>query len=960
MQTDSQLFAALVNQSLDGIQVLSAIRSTDGEVIDFVYTFSNPVAEKIYGDLLDVTLLATHPGLFIFIKDVFTTGMPYQREYHYGAVWYQLSIVRLTDAVSVTSHGITDQKMSAIEAVINVSEIAMGKLNAIRNTAGEVADFEYEWLNEAAIGLSFDATGMRLLPTFPGTIDNGIFDLMVKTTETGIPTELEVHYNKEGYDRYLYYRFVRLKDGIMFSCEDIAGRKKAEAEVLLLKDALAQQVEDKYLTLFNNMIQGFCIIEVLFDGNGQGCDYIFLEANPVFEQQTGLLNVVGRKVSDLVPAHEKYWFTTYGEVVRSRESIHFENEASQLKGGIWYDVFAFPYGAPENNQVAIFFNDITDRKRDQRRQAFLLELADTLRPITDPAVIETTTCNMLEAFLTTGIAYYEEDSRELPSLRKGEAIVLNNPTGMVSVGLEKGVLCVKENGPREWSAAEVDLVRDTGDRMHAAMERAIAEKALSASQARLHSLANLVPDLLWDSEPDGYTLWHNQRWLEYTGQTFGQAAGWGWLDAIHPDDRETFSIQYREGKAFRQESRIRSHRGEYRWFIVNASPQITENGEVLKMYGAATDVHEVRLTMEALVKSEALLASVFHVSPIGLAYTDLNGQILLLNDEMKRFLPSAFIPSKDDSRYNKWVAYHPDGSVVDRNDYPGLRALRGDPVLPYLEMLYTGDDGRETWTRVASIPLRDDKNNITGAVSVITDINELKTKEQQLKELLKQKDVFIGMASHELKTPVTSMKVYAELVQERLSMTGDTENTALLHRLNKQIDRLTALINTLLDTTSLAEGRLYLSIKTFDLHALLRECVAEMQLKNSHQIVLHLDPLPLIQADRERITQVVMNLVSNAIKYSPNGSVITVTGRTKGGYVEVGVKDEGEGIQAEDQARIFDRFFRVTAHRSGSYPGMGLGLYISAQIIERHKGKIWVESEPGKGSAFYFTIPEKD
>lgn len=960
MQTERNFFAGLVNQSLDGIQVLRPTYNEAGEVADFVYTFNNPAAIKIYGDLIDIRLSAIHPYLYTFLRNVFITGISDQRAYSYEVASYLLSITRYEDGIALTSHLISDQKMSSMEAVINASDIAMGKLNAIRNEKGEIVDFIYEWINEAAIRLSFDATGLRLLPTFPGTIENGIFDTMVKTTDTGLPSEMEVHYDKEGYDLYLYYRFIRLKDGIMFSCENIAARKTAEAEVLLLKDKIARQVEHKYLTLFNNMIQGFCIIEVVFDKLGNGIDYIFLEANPMFEAQTGLRNAVGKNVRKLLPGHEEYWYRTYGEVVKTRESIHFENEASQLKGGIWYDVFAFPYGSPESHQVAVFFNDITDRKRHERRQEFLLELADTLRPFTDPAMIETTTCNMLETFLGANIAYYEENAQDLPPLQKGEALVLREPKALVAVGLEKGVFCVRENGPRDWMTAEIDLIRDTGERMLIAMERATAQEALRASQARLHSLANLVPDLLWDSEPDGYTLWCNQRWLEYTGQTFGQAVGWGWLDAIHPEDRETFSIQYREGKPFRQESRIRSHRGEYRWFIVNASPRINDHGEVIKMYGAATDVHELRMTMEALLKSEELLASVFKVSPIGLAYMDLKGQILLLNDEMKRFLPSALIPSKDDQRHDRWVAFHPDGKQVERKDYPGIRALKGNPVLPDLEMLYTDDHGHETWCRVAAIPLRNDKGQVTGAVSVITDINELKNTEQQLKDLLKQKDVFIGMASHELKTPVTTMKVYAELVQQRLEMTGDVENSELLDRLNKQINRLTTLINTLLDTTSLSEGRLWLHPVEVNMHDLLDERIAEIQLKSTHQIVLQQDTLPLIRVDRERITQVINNLVSNAIKYSPNGSVVTVSGRKKNGYIEICVKDEGMGIAPEDQARIFDRFYRVTASSTGNYPGMGLGLYISAQIIERHKGKIWVESELGKGAAFYFTIPEKD
>ncbi|GBF06049.1 hypothetical protein DAERI_070047 [Deinococcus aerius] len=129
-------------------------------------------------------------------------------------------------------------------------------------------------------------------------------------------------------------------------------------------------------------------------------------------------------------------------------------------------------------------------------------------------------------------------------------------------------------------------------------ERKRAEAALQASETRFRAVANLVPDLLWESLPDGFTTWYNQRWLEYTGQTFEQATGWGWTDAVHPEDREGSSQQYRQGvranQPLRQEHRIRRHDGEYRWFVVNTFPVRDERGEVVRVYGAATDIHHLR------------------------------------------------------------------------------------------------------------------------------------------------------------------------------------------------------------------------------------------------------------------------------------------------------------------------------------------------------------------------------
>ncbi|MEH1848644.1 MAG: PAS domain S-box protein [Nostoc sp.] len=147
------------------------------------------------------------------------------------------------------------------------------------------------------------------------------------------------------------------------------------------------------------------------------------------------------------------------------------------------------------------------------------------------------------------------------------------------------------------------------------IEQRQAQVALRESQARLQSVANLVPDLLWNSEPDGSTNWYNQRWMEYTGQTFDEAIGWGWIDAIHPDDREASTRRYREAVEqsvrLQQEHRIRRHDGEYRWFVVNAFPLKDESGKVVKIYGAATDIHEQRVALEALRESEEKYRTLF-------------------------------------------------------------------------------------------------------------------------------------------------------------------------------------------------------------------------------------------------------------------------------------------------------------------------------------------------------------
>lgn len=196
--------------------------------------------------------------------------------------------------------------------------------------------------------------------------------------------------------------------------------------------------------------------------------------------------------------------------------------------------------------------------------------------------------------------FYSAQSTPLIS-RSGKTI------GMVSIHWRK------YHRPTERELQFLDLLaRQAAD----LIEQMQAQAVLRESEAQLQSIANLVPDLLWDSEPDGSTNWYNHRWMEYTGQTFEQAIGWGWSDAIHPDDRATSARRYHEavqqGVQLQQEHRIRRYDGEYRWFAVKASPLKDENGKVIKMYGAATDIHDRWVALEALRKSEAIHHSLFN------------------------------------------------------------------------------------------------------------------------------------------------------------------------------------------------------------------------------------------------------------------------------------------------------------------------------------------------------------
>lgn len=236
----------------------------------------------------------------------------------------------------------------------------------------------------------------------------------------------------------------------------------------------------------------------------------------------------------------------------------------------------------------------------------------------------------------------------------------------------------------------------------------------------------------------------------------------------------------------------------------------------------------------------------------------------------------------------------------------------------------------------------------TGYVKIARDMTQQKMLDQQ-------KEDFIGIASHELKTPITSIKAYTELLEEICAEGDYASGSSLIKKLGTQVDRLIELVHALLDVSKMGEGELPLQFETFELNALAEERAEDLQrTSDMHRIIIRAKKEIIIHADRERIAQVLTNLISNAIKYSPKGGNITINCRQTKKETEVSVQDEGIGISKEAQEKVFDRFFRVK--NAQMYPGMGLGLYITANIIHRHGGSIWVESREDKGSTFYFTL----
>ncbi|WP_407431293.1 PAS domain S-box protein [Arcticibacter sp.] len=250
---------------------------------------------------------------------------------------------------------------------------------------------------------------------------------------------------------------------------------------------------------------------------------------------------------------------------------------------------------------------------------------------------------------------------------------------------------------------------------------------------------------------------------------------------------------------------------------------------------------------------------------------------------------------------------------------------------------------------------RNQQNLVAGvAAQAATALDNAKLYEE-VRALNAKKDEFIGLASHELKTPLTSMKGFLQILERKPS--GE-RNKVFIKKALKQLNKISNLVSDLLDVSKIQSGKLYLDFETFDFQTLLYEVIELIQFtSDTHEIEVDSDSMVLpVQADKQRVEQVIINLISNAIKYSPDASKVIVRVRKTDLEVRVGIKDFGFGIESEQMANIFSRFYRVESIAS-HISGLGIGLFITKEIVERHKGRIWVESEHGKGSEFFFTLP---
>ncbi len=269
-----------------------------------------------------------------------------------------------------------------------------------------------------------------------------------------------------------------------------------------------------------------------------------------------------------------------------------------------------------------------------------------------------------------------------------------------------------------------------------------------------------------------------------------------------------------------------------------------------------------------------------------------------------------------------------------------------------LEYTMTARDTQEIkWIRTTGRFFNGDADTKAYLSGTVLDVTDRKKAEER-------KSDFIGMVSHELKTPLTSMGAYLQLLQMKAERAGDDYQAGALKKANNQVAKMSRMVHSFLTISRIKDGKIHLDPEAFDLGELAAEIVQESkEIYPNHQIRLHCQRLHHTYADRDKIGQVITNFISNAVKYAPESHEIDLLCSLHEGQPTISVTDYGPGISPQHQQRVFDRYYRVEDTQSKTILGFGIGLYLCSEIIQRHEGRIWVESELGKGSTFSFSLP---
>ena len=557
---------------------------------------------------------------------------------------------------------------------------------------------------------------------------------------------------------------------------------------------------------------------------------------------------------------------------------------------------------------------------------------------------------------------------------------------LLTAGRPIGVLnLATSTRERTYTPDDLAFAQELARRAAYALENARLYEQIVLSEERYRSLVDATKQIVWTTGPRGEILTDQRGWQELTGQTRDQYTHERWADTVHPDDRSRTIWAWRRAiesaTPLDLEHRVRVRDGTYRWFHVRAVPVLNDDSTVREWVGVHTDITDrkqaeqdirhLNQSLERRVEERTReLARVSHFNRLlldsageGIIGNDRHGRVTFANPAALRmfgFTAEEFIGQDQHVLVHHT---HADGTPYPETDCPIAQARQGGATVTVDSEVFWRKDGTSFPVEYVTTPLHAPDGTLEGAVTIFRDITdrihaqeELKAAVDRLRRSNAELERFAYVASHDLQEPLRTIASFTELLARRYEPHLDEQGSRMLHMIVRGAERMKVLIDDLLVFSRLSnveEAR-----EPVDTGAVLREVLTRLQagIERAGAEVTFGD-LPVVLASLPEVTQLLQNLVANAIKFQRPGVPprVHILAEREGETWHFRVQDNGIGIDEQYRDRIFQIFQRL--HRREEYEGTGMGLAIVKKVVERHGGRVWVDSTPGEGSTFHFTLP---
>ncbi len=514
-------------------------------------------------------------------------------------------------------------------------------------------------------------------------------------------------------------------------------------------------------------------------------------------------------------------------------------------------------------------------------------------------------------------------------------------------------------------------------------------------EADFRLLADSLPQLAWMADGAGDIFWYNQRWHEFTGMSVTEMATLGWRHVHHPNHLAAaaarFAAACRSGEVWEDTFPLRRHDGEYRWFLSRARPHRDGRGRIVRWFGTNTDVTVRREAEAALARSEHRFRSLIEAIAAIVWTTAASGEMVEAQPRWSGFTGQDF----EELRGWGWLdAVHPEDRDLTARAW-GEAMARGGAY--QVEHRLRRHDGAWSWMAARATPVRDEHGAVAEWVGVHADITHRKAAEaavnaarEQAEQANRAKSQFIANMSHELRTPLSAVIGYSEMLEEEVEELGHDHLLGDLRKINANARHLLSLISDVLDISKIEANRMTVAAETFDVAALVAGVASTVEglvAKKGNTLVVQADPaLGTMHSDELKIRQCLLNLLSNAAKFTDVGRVGVAArretlpqahdgkaGNGKAGdgeardgkagdgeareWIVFDVTDSGIGMTEEELGRLFQRFSQADESTTRRFGGTGLGLALSRGFAQLLGGDVTVASTPGAGSTFTLRLP---